>query len=137
MSAYTTLATRIVSAEHLALALRDLGFAEVEVHQSPQTLHGWMGDARAQRAEVIVRREHIGDASNDLGFARGQDGTFVAIVSEYDRDHGDFDRGWLEKLTQRYAYHVARERLEAQGFDLVEERVDDQETIRMVLRRSA
>ncbi len=137
MSAYTTLATRLVSAEHLARALRGLGLAEVEVHRTPQTLHGWMGEARAQRAEVIVRREHVGESSNDLGFARASDGSFVAIVSEYDRDHCGFDAAWMERLTQRYAYHVAREQLEAKGFDLVEERVDDAETIRMVLRRSA
>ena len=137
MSAYTTFATRLVSAEHLAMALRDLGFAEVEVHRTPHTLVGWMGDARAQRAEVIVRREQIGEASNDLGFARGSDGTFVALISEYDRDHGGFDGAWMDRLTQRYAYHVARERLEAQGFDLVEERVDEADSIRMVLRRSA
>ncbi len=137
MSAYTTFATRLVSAEHLATALGDLGFAAGEIHRTPQTLHGWMGDARAQRAEVIVRREHLGESSNDLGFARASDGSFVAIVSEYDRDQCGFDARWMERLTQRYAYHVARERLEAQGFDLVEERVDDADTIRMVLRRSA
>jgi len=137
VSAYTTFATRLVSAAHLAAALRDLGFAEAEVHDLPQTLVGWLGDGRAQRAEVIVRREHIGESSNDIGFARGADGCFVALISEFDRDEFGLGPAWLERLTQRYAYHVARERLEAQGFDLVEERVDEEDTIRMVLRRSA
>ena len=136
MSAYTTLQTRLVSAPHIAMALRDLGFAEVEVHDVGRSLLGWMGDRRAEHAQVIVRREQIGESSNDIGFARGPDGTFVALVSEFDRDELGYDDDWLERLTQRYAYHVARGKLEEQGFDLVEESVDAQDTIRMVLRRA-
>jgi hypothetical protein len=137
VSAYTTVHTQLVSPEHVAAALRDLGFAGVEVHETPRPLVGWQGERRAQRAEVIVRREHVGESSNDIGFARGPEGTLVAVISEFDRDHCGYDAQWLERLTQRYAYHVARERLEAQGFDRVEESRDATDTIRMVLRRSA
>ena len=137
MSAYTTLQTRLVSADHLAMALRDLGLAGAELHEAGTALVGWLGDRRAERAEVVVRREHLTDSSNDIGFARGPDGTFVALISEYDREHCGYDDAWLERLTQRYAYHVARGQLEERGFDLVEESVDADDTIRLVLRRSA
>ena len=57
----------------------------VEVHEQPQALFGYGGDVRAQRAHVIVRRQHIFGASNDVGFLKNADGTFTAIVSEFDR----------------------------------------------------
>lgn len=135
MSAYTVLQTRIVSAEHLVAALADLGFTRVEVHERPRPLVGWLGDARERTAEIIIRREHVGESSNDIGFARTADGSFEALVSEFDRQR--FGAHWLGRLTQRYAYHVARDRLEAQGFDLVEEHAGQDQVIRLTLRRSA
>ena len=134
MSAYTTLETQLMSAHHIVAALDDLGF-RAELHQSPQPLVGFEGQLRAQRAEVIVRRESIGSLSNDLGFARNPDGTYTAIISDFDRAR--FDAAWLMKLTQRYAYHVAREQLEEKGFSLVEEQVDERDTVRLTLRRTA
>ena len=53
------------------------------------------------------------------------------------RSTAKFGGSWLQKVTQRYAYHVTRDKLGAQGFDLVEERVDEKDTIRLTLRRSA
>ena len=54
MSHYTVVDTQIVSAEHLAQALEDMGFDEVEVHEQPQPLRGWLGDTREQKANVIA-----------------------------------------------------------------------------------
>jgi hypothetical protein len=76
---------------------------------------------------------HLSLLSNDLGFRKGRDGRFVAIVSDYDRQK--FDAAWLKRLTQRYAYHVTRETLSQQGFDLVEENTDPRGTIQLTLRR--
>ena len=39
----------------------------IEVHQEPQHLIGYTGDTRAQTAHIIVRRQHVQDAANDLG----------------------------------------------------------------------
>ena len=135
MSHYTVLQTRIHDARLLLEALEDLGFADVELHQTPQPLVGWRGDMRAQTAEVIIRRRHVGHASNDIGFARRPDGSFEAIISEYDRER--YDEAWLGRLSQRYAYRQTRETLAGQDFDLVQEEIDDQGTIRCVVRRMA
>ena len=135
MSAYTLINTQLMSDKFLMRALADVGFNDVELHEKPQTLVGFEGLDREQRAEIIIRRRHLGGASNDLGFSRNSDGRFTAIVSDFDRAR--FGGAWLMKLTQRYAYHVTREKLTEQGFDLVEEKVDEQETIRLTLRRSA
>ena len=135
MSHYTVLQTEIHDARILVEALGDLGFQDVELHETPQALVGFEGDRRLESAEVIIRRRHISAGSNDIGFARQPDGRFEAIISDFDR--ADYDRLWLGRLTQRYAYRAARETLAAQDFDLVEEEVDQMGTIRCTVRRMA
>ncbi len=133
MSAYTTVQTQLVSAEHLKAALMDLGFQSVELHQNPQNLEGFQGDQRAQKAEVIIRRKHLGMASNDLGFKRLANGRFEAVISDFDRP--TYNLAWLQKLTQRYAYHVAKDMLREQEFDMVKEEIRKDNTIHLVMRR--
>jgi hypothetical protein len=135
MSHFTVLRTQITDTDALVKALADLGFTQVEVHQTAQHLYGYQGDVRPQTAEVIIRRQLIGPASNDIGFKRQEDGTFDAIISDYDRNK--YSQQWLQRLTQRYAYHVARAKLEEQGFALVTEEKQQDERIHLVLRRMA
>ena len=135
MSHFTRLKTRITDKAALVKALADVGYKLVEAHDTPQHLYGYGGDKREQTAEVIVRRKYVGRASNDIGFRRTDDGSFEAIISLYDRlKHS---RGWLDRLTQRYAYHVARAKLQEQGFDLVSEEAAKDGRIHLVLRRLA
>ena len=56
MSHFTRVRTALREPDLLAAALTAVGFAEVEVHDTPQTLYGYLGDARPERAEVIIRR---------------------------------------------------------------------------------
>ena len=66
----------------LLAALAEIGFADVEEgDQLP--LYGYQGDRRPETAEIVVRRQLIGHASNDLGFARTPSG-YVPVISEYD-----------------------------------------------------
>lgn len=67
----------------LLAALADLGYHEVEAGEA-LPLYGYQGDRRPETAELVVRRRHLGAASNDLGFARTPAG-YVPIVSEYDQ----------------------------------------------------
>jgi hypothetical protein len=133
MSHFTVLRTQITDTDALVKALADLGFTQVEIHQTAQHLHGYQGDVRPQTAEIIIRRRYIGPASNDIGFKRQENGTFDAIISDYDR--GTYSQQWLNHLAQRYAYHMARAKLEEQGFALVSEEVQQGERIHLVLRR--
>lgn len=135
MSHFTRLKTRITDRAALVKALADVGYKTVEAHDTPQHLYGFVGDRRAQTAEVIVRRRHVGWFSNDIGFSRGADGCFEAIISDYDRHK--HSQAWLDRLTQRYAYHVARAKLQEQGFDLVSEETAKDGRIHLVLRRLA
>ena len=135
MSQYLNIETQIVSAEHLVKALKDVGFNEVEVYQTAQPLRGWLGDRRKNSAEIIIRKEHVGSASNDIGFKWRPQGRFTAIISDFDKN--TYNAAWLNRLTQRYAYHVAMDKLQAKGFDLVDEYVQEDQTIHLTLRNMA
>lgn len=104
MSAYITLATPMIDQECLLLALRDVGFTQecIEVHGEPVQLVGYEGRQRQQLAHIIVRRKHVGRASNDIGFERTTTG-FQAHISGY--DHPRYGGSWLKRVHVRYAEH--------------------------------
>jgi len=104
MSAYLQVATPMTDTECLLDALADVGFAPstVEVHQQAVALVGYEGTTREQQAHVIIRRQHIGSASNDVGFVRTPTG-FRLIVSGYDQSR--FGTAWLARLSSRYEVH--------------------------------
>lgn len=133
MSHYTLLETKIVSKSHLVHALKDMGFTDVEVHDSPVPVYNFAGRKTGDMAEVIIRRKHLGKTSNDIGFQRNTENAFDIIVS--DADIGNYGGLWLQRLTQRYAYRVALDMLGQKDFDVVEETTDENETIHLTLRR--
>ena len=67
----------------LVAALAEIGFADVEEGDG-LPLYGYQGDRRSETAEIVIRRQRIGAASNDLGFTQTPAG-YVPIVSEYDQ----------------------------------------------------
>lgn len=105
-------------------ALAVLGFdaTKVEVHAAPVELVGFEGQRRAQMANVVIRRQHLGHASNDLGFCASDTG-YQILVSDYDRSR--FGDRWLAELHARYqtAWSAKQERLaEAERRRVEEER---------------
>lgn len=104
MSAYITLATPMTDQECLLEALEELGFGndKVEVHPEGTALVGYEGRRRQQQAHVVIRRQHVGSASNDIGFEHTSTG-FRAHVSGY--DHPRFGGGWLSRLASSYQEH--------------------------------
>ncbi|MBT8367266.1 MAG: DUF1257 domain-containing protein [Deltaproteobacteria bacterium] len=120
MSHISMILTKLVSAQHIIRALKDMGFSEV------WTLHD---------DEIIIRAKNTGIPKTDVRFSRMKDGRFKAQISEFDM--GSFNHTWLEKLTQRYAYHVAMDTLKEQNFEMIEESVERSGTIHLTLRRMA
>lgn len=114
MSAYMKLLTPMTDQESLLAALADLGFdaSKVEVQATPVNLVGYQGDQRVQTANIVVRRQNVGAASNDVGFLASPTG-YQAIISDYDRQR--FGAEWLSQLNSRYQVHwaVKQERLAA------------------------
>ena len=114
MSKYLELKTVLNDERFLGEALRDLGYAP-EVVPEGHALVGYLGDQRTERANIIIRRSQLDSASNDIGFSRGPDGTFRAIISEYDRSIG-FDDAWLGRLAQAYKERQTMSVAKAKGY---------------------
>lgn len=86
----------------------------VEVTQEKQTMYGYDGRVRPTKAEVIIRRKNVGGSSNDLGFTLEKDGTYSAIISDYDSN--TYNQKWLDKLLQNYSATTCQEVAEENGF---------------------
>jgi hypothetical protein len=134
LSHFTRIRTQLRDTEVLVSALRAVGHSQVEVHTEPQTLYGYLGDDRPEKAEVVIRRKHIGSASNDIGFARRQDGSFEAIISDYDRSRYGAD--WLAKLTHSYSHAATLRYAEAHGYEVATDELAKDGTRRLTLRRT-
>lgn len=107
MSHNTVLKTSIRSREALILALEEecpRWKGHIEVHEKPQAMYGYDDELRPTKAEVIIRRNYVGSAANDLGFALQPDGSWSAIISEYDTRQG-YNRDWLQSIGRRTAGH--------------------------------
>ena len=84
MSKYLSFSELVFKDRRLLLAaLAELGYPEVDEGEA-LPLYGYQGDRRQETAAIVVRRRHLGSASNDLGFTRTPQG-FVPIISEYDQ----------------------------------------------------
>ena len=124
MSAYLPFETEFNDQECLIKALADnsvVSYANVEVHEQPQNLVGYHGDMRSQKASIIVRRKEIGGWSNDIGFLKGENGKYTAIISDFDK--GRHNDKYMTGL--KVAYSSARMHKEAkrQGLKLKSDKI--------------
>jgi len=100
MSKYGLLETQIADQKYLIAALGEMGY-RVEVHPQGAALVGYEGHERQEKANIIIRRQQLDSASNDIGFTRASDGRYVARLSEYDQRIG-FNQKWLNRVHQLY-----------------------------------
>lgn len=120
MSHYSAVKTKIKRKSDLVSALKSMNNGKwkncIEVHDTPQNLIGYDGDVREQKADIIIRRHNISSSSNDIGFVRQQDGTYQAVISDYDRTSQRYNSEWLDKLSQQYSYEVVKSTAVSNGF---------------------
>jgi hypothetical protein len=126
MSHFSKIKTRIVEREYLLSALEDLGYA-YEVGQLE--IKGF----RENTETAEIRVQHANDY--DIGFRLK--GDRYELVADWWGISSITQKEFTNQLMQRYAYHAARAKLEAQGFDLVAEETGSRGSIRLVLRRTA
>jgi hypothetical protein len=135
MSHYSEVAIELTDEGCLVAALCRLGFeGKVEVHREARPLYGYQGDVRPQKAHIIIRRQHVGRAANDLGFEKQADGRFRVWVSEFDQSHNGYNDAWLGRLKQAYGIEKVRREAKKRGYRLTEQKQDNG-TVRLVLRR--
>ncbi len=105
-----------------------------QVSEKAQQLEGYHGDKRKQTAEIIIPRKQVGGASNDVGFKRNADGTFTAIISDYDQS-SNFNLKKQQELKRIYTEKKAMKEAKANGLKFVGKKtVTDQKTGKPVQR---
>lgn len=111
MSKYAEAKTNIKDPECLIKALADNGYAVVEDHTgNPQNLVDYCGHHTQylqpgvdDTADIIIRRRYVPGASNDIGYKKQADGTYSAIISQYDSSrHG---AKWQNGVKVSYQKH--------------------------------
>lgn len=125
MSHISRIKTRIVEKEFLLRALADLGYP---VEEGDVTLNGFNVAGTKVDIKIPLR------FSYPIGFRRN--GDTYEVVADWWGVRGVKATDFVNQVTQRYAYYVARAKLEEQGFDLIEE-VKEKGQIRLLLRRVA
>jgi hypothetical protein len=119
MSHFTVVEIEATDTSCLIEALEALGYkGKIEVHGRPVTLIGYddtprVLDGQEVRPEVVIRRQHLWEAANDIGFARQADGRYVAYISEYDRS---VRPTWHTDVVKEYGAAKAAKELRAQGW---------------------
>ncbi len=116
MSHYVECRPQFNDRQALVDALLAVGFSrdQVEIHDEAVPLYGYHGDQREQRAHLVIRRQHVGPAANDVGWEKLPNGTYRAWISEYDGRHR-FDTAMQNRLKQECAYAAVARQQRALG----------------------
>jgi hypothetical protein len=117
----------MVEKEYLKQALQDLGYT---CEEGSLEIRGYGG--QRTRVEIKIATTSPG---YDIGFR--QVGESYELVADWWGIRDINREQFLQQVTQRYAYHTARAKLEEQGFALVNEEVQEGQRLHLVLRRMA
>ncbi|MDW7680725.1 MAG: DUF1257 domain-containing protein [bacterium] len=125
MSHFTTIKTQIIAKEYLKKALDDM---QMRYQEGNLEIRGYGG--QKTRVEIKVPTSN---PDHDLGFRKKKES--YELVADWWGIKDINQKEFLQRLTQRYAYHVAKEQLEQQDFTIVEEEVQQDQTIHLTVRR--
>ena len=126
MSHFSRIKTQMVEQEYLLHALKDAGYS-YEVGENLK-VRGFGG--QKTHVEIKVPTKFL---SYDIGFRKS--GKAYECVADWYGIRRINQQQFLQQVTQRYAYHAARAKLEEQGFSLVSEDVQEGNRIHLRLRR--
>lgn len=125
MSHFSQIKTQIRNLTSLEAALTDLG---IDWKSGPKEVRGYRG--QTQTAAVTIEQEN----GYDLGFTwNGKEYEMVADLQFWQQpwpvEH------FLNKITQRYAYHTVVSETAKQGFQVAEQKQNQDGSIRLVVQR--
>jgi hypothetical protein len=125
MSHFSQIKTQIRNLTSLEAALTDLG---IEWKSGPQQVRGYRG--QTCNADLAIEQQN----GYDIGFSwNGQAYELVADL-QFWQQNWSVDR-FLNKVTQRYAYHTIVQEGSHEGFQVAEQSQNADGSIRLVLQR--
>ena len=126
MSHFTTIKTKIVEKEYLKQALSELGYTYQE---GKVNIRGYRGIQTPVAIKIPTK-----NTGYDIGFRKADNA--YEIVADWWGIRDLKQDQFLQQVSQRYAYHAAKAKLEEQGFSLVSEETQEGDRIHLVLRRT-
>ncbi|MBO3462093.1 DUF1257 domain-containing protein [Aetokthonos hydrillicola Thurmond2011] len=125
MSHFSQIKTQIRNLESLKDALGDLG---IDWKEGPSEVRGYRGQTHA--AEITVEQ----DNGYDIGFKwNGKEYELVADLQYWKQNHSV--EGFLRQVTQRYAYHTVLKETANAGFQVAEQKQNQDGSISLVVQR--
>ena len=119
MSRYKRIKTQLTDRDALLAALDVLEIPYEVAEGKRLSLYGYRGRRRNKTADIVVRRQHIGDGANDLGFAWDEaENRYNVIISEFDEASSAPGRGLhvLNQIKQMHAVQQVTALAEARGY---------------------
>ncbi len=125
MSHFSNIKTQIRNLSSLKTSLSQLG---IDWKSGPLPIRGYQGQTRT--AEVIISQEN----NYDIGFSwNGESYELVADLQYWQQPLSV--EGFLQKVTQGYAFNTVVTESEKQGFQINEQQKNEDGSIRLVLQR--
>lgn len=125
MSHFSQIKTQLRDLTSLQSALTDVG---IDWKAGPQEIRGYQGQTHA--AAIAIEQ----DNGYDIGFSwNGQEYELVADLQYWQQPLSV--QGFLNKISQRYAFHTVMTETTRQGFQLTEQQQNADGSIRLVLQR--
>jgi hypothetical protein len=122
MSHFTTIKVQIKQGEVLLQVLKELGY---QVEQNTQ-VRGYMGDKT--NAEYVIKQSN----GYDLGFRKNGEGyELVADLWGAEINEQEF----INNISQKYAHKTLMETIQTEGFNVEEEEVLADGTVRVIVGR--
>jgi len=125
MSHFSQIKTKIRNLNALQCALTDVG---IDWKLGPQPVRGYRGQTHT--ADLAIEQSN----GYDVGFSwNGQEYELVADLQYWQQPLSV--EGFLNRVTQRYAYHTVVATTANQGFQVAEQEQQADGSIRLVLQR--
>jgi hypothetical protein len=124
MSHFTQVATKITNKEMLVSCLKELGYAVEE----QTSIKGYRGQETPVNIAVRMKQGY------DIGFVLGTDGTY-SFVADWFGVQGTNEQQFTQKVQQQYALTTVMDKINRQGFNVVEQQREANGEIRLVVRR--
>ena len=127
MSHFSQIKTKIRNLDALKVALTDLGAAW---QSGPCDVRGYRG--QTQLADLVIPQ----DNGYDIGFRLNSETKEYELVADLQYWQQPLTvEGFLRQVTQRYAYNTVLTQATQQGFQLSEEQVREDGSVRLVVQR--
>lgn len=125
MSHFSNIKTQLRNLTSLKAALSDL---EMDWKEGPSPVRGYQGQTRT--AEIVLAQAN----NYDVGFSwNGSEYELVADLQYWQQPLSV--EGFLQQITQRYAYNTVLTESQNQGFQVAEEQQQADGSIRLVVQR--